>query len=113
MTLGQKQEIFTSNVAKLIMFAEANGLKCRARELQRTIEQQEIYLKNGKSKTAKSNHLNSCAIDIYFFKNGKMLENKNEMQFLGDYWESLHQENTWGGNYKLFLDCPHFEMNSY
>lgn len=113
MTLGQKQEIFTSNVAKLIIFAESKGLKCRARELQRTQAQQEIYIKEGKSKTYKSNHLNSCAIDIYFTKNGKLLESKSEMQFLGDYWESLHSKNKWGGNYKSFLDCPHFEMDSY
>ena len=51
MKLGEKQEIFTSNMAKLIIFAENNGFKCRARELQRTVMQQEQYIKQGKSKT--------------------------------------------------------------
>lgn len=113
MTLGQKQEVFTHNVAMLILYAENNGFKCRARELQRTKEQQDIYIKQGKSKTNKSNHLNSCAIDIYFLQNNKIVENKEDLQLLGDYWESLNKDNKWGGNYKSFLDCPHFEMDSY
>lgn len=110
MTLGQKQEIFTYNMAKLIIFAENSGFKCRARELQRTKEQQDIYIKEGKSKTYNSRHLDSLAIDIYFFKEGKMIDNKTDLQILGDYWESLNTSNRWGGNYKSFLDCPHFEM---
>lgn len=113
MTLGEKQELFTYNMAKLIMWANEKGYKARARELQRTMEQQELYIKQGKSQTKKSNHLNSCAVDIYFTKNGKLIESKEELQTIGDYWESLHPDNKWGGNYKSFLDCPHFEMNSY
>lgn len=113
MKLGEKQEIFTSNMAKLIIFAEANGFRCRARELQRTIMQQEQYLMQGSSKTMKSNHINSCAVDMYFTKDSKLVENKEDLQILGDYWESLHKKNKWGGNYKSFLDCPHFEMDSY
>lgn len=113
MTLGEKQETFTSNVAKLILFAESAGFKCRARELQRTAAQQAIYVKEGKSKTSKSNHLNSCAIDMYFTRDGKLIENKDDLQIIGDFWESLHEKNKWGGNYKSFIDCPHFEMDSY
>lgn len=113
MKLGEKQEEFTHNLAMLILYAESQGFKCRLREVQRTAEQQEIYLKTGKSKTSKSNHLNSCAGDIYFTKNGNLVENKADLQKLGDYWESLSSENSWGGNYKTFLDCPHFERNSY
>lgn len=113
MKLGEKQEIFTLNMARLILYAEQNGYKARARELQRTKSQQEEYYKQGKSKTMKSNHLNSTAVDIYFTKNGVLLEKKEELQFLGDYWESLNDKNKWGGNYKTFIDCPHFEMDSY
>ncbi len=113
MKLGEKQEVFTLNMAKLILFAESKGYKCRARELQRTKLQQEEYFKTGKSKTMKSNHLNSCAVDIYFAKDNKLIENKEELQFLGDFWESLNPLNRWGGNYKRFIDCPHFEMESY
>lgn len=113
MKLGEKQEIFTENVAKLINFAINNGFKCRIREVQRTKELQQMYVNQGKSKTMKSNHLNSCAVDMYFFKDGNMVDTKKELQFLGDFWENLHEKNKWGGNYKSFLDCPHFEMDSY
>ena len=113
MKLGEKQELFMSNLAKLITFAESKGFKCRGRELSRSTKQQEEYVKSGKSKTMNSNHLNNCAIDIYFTKGGKLIENKQELQPIGDYWESLHELNKWGGNYKSFLDCPHFELQSY
>ena len=113
MRLGEKQEIFMSSLAKLIVFAESKGFRCRGRELERTMEQQEKYLRSGKSKTMNSNHLNSCAIDMYFSKDGKLVENKKDLQEIGDYWESLHERNRWGGNFKSFVDCPHFEFNSY
>lgn len=113
MSLGKKQEVFTLNVAKLIFFANEMGFSCRARELQRTQEEQKKYVEQGKSKTMKSNHLNSTAIDIYFTKDGKIIENKEDLQELGDYWESLNEKNKWGGNYKSFYDAPHFEMDSY
>ena len=51
--------------------------------------------------------------DNYFTKNGQILEKKADLQMLGDYWESLHEKNKWGGNYKAFIDCPHFELDSY
>lgn len=110
MKLGECQEIFSVNVGKLLLFADEHGYKPRLRECQRTIEQQEIYYKSGKSKTMNSAHLNSLAVDIYFTKDGKLLEYKSELQELGDYWESLHQNNIWGGNWINFVDCPHFEF---
>lgn len=110
MTLGQKQEVFTHNIAMLILKAEELGFKCRGREWQRTIEQQERYVAEGKSKTMKSKHLDCIAVDMYFTKEGKLIQDKAGLQALGDYWESLNASNSWGGNWKSFLDCPHFEM---
>lgn len=111
MTLGEKQEIFTSNIAKLINFAEYKGYKCRIREVQRTQELQDIYIRLEKSKTRNSKHLDSLAADIYFTRDGKILEQKQQLQEIGDYWESLNPKNSWGGNWKSFMDCPHFEMD--
>ena len=116
MTLGQQQELFTENLAKLIQYAISEGYGCRLREVQRTPEQQAIYIKEGKSKTLNSRHIPSLAGDIYFTKDGKLVEGKTAeetkalLQPLGDYWESLNENNRWGGNYKTFIDCPHFEM---
>lgn len=112
MTLGEKQEIFTLNISRLIEFATKKGYKCRIREVQRTPEQQAIYIKTGKSKTKQSKHLDSLAADIYFTKQGQILENKSQLQELGDYWESLSPHNSWGGNWSNFIDCPHFEMDN-
>jgi peptidoglycan L-alanyl-D-glutamate endopeptidase CwlK len=110
MTLGEQQETFTFNIARLIIYAQGQGYKCRLHEVERTAYQQEKYLKEGKSKTADSQHLKCLAADIYFTKSGVLLSTKDELAPLGVFWESLNKSNRWGGNYKTFLDCPHFEM---
>lgn len=57
-----------------------------------------------------SNHLRRLAIDLYFFRDGKLVSSPEELKELGTFWESLHPKNRWGGNWK-FVDCPHFERN--
>ena len=109
MTLGQEQESFSKDVAKLFNYLHENGYNIRIGEAERTPAQQEIYLKTGKSKTANAMHLKRCAIDLHIFKNGSWLQNKQELQSIGDYWESLNAQNRWGGNFQSFIDCPHFE----
>lgn len=109
MKLGEYQEIFSINVGRLINYADMLGFRPRIRECQRTTAQQDIYIKEGKSWTKNSAHLDSLAIDIYFTKNGKLLEDKDSLQILGEYWESLYPYNQWGGNWTK-KDCPHFEL---
>lgn len=109
MSLGQEQENFSKDVAKLFTYLYENGYNIRIGEAERTQAQQEIYLKTGKSKTANSMHLKRCAIDLHIFKNGSWLQSKQELQSIGDYWESLNAQNRWGGNFQSFIDCPHFE----
>jgi peptidoglycan L-alanyl-D-glutamate endopeptidase CwlK len=110
-TLGEKQEVFTLNLAKLIIYAASIGYKSRLREVERTAYQQEEYIKRGKSRTMESRHLKSLAADIYFTKGDlSPVETKHALLPLGEYWESLHPLNRWGGNFKDFQDCPHFEM---
>ncbi len=46
-------------------------------ELARTPEQQAIYVKTGRSKTLNSIHLKRCAIDLNFFKDGKIIWDKD------------------------------------
>ncbi|MGH1601746.1 M15 family metallopeptidase [Campylobacter majalis] len=109
MSLGKEQEAFMRDVAKLLNYLHQNGYEVRGGELERTQAQQEIYIKTGKSKTMNSNHLRRCAIDLFIFKNDKWLTQKQELQKIGDFWESLNEKNRWGGNFKNFLDVPHFE----
>ena len=109
MTLGQNQEKFTQDLAKLLNYLIENNYTIRMGEVERTQSQQEIYIKQGKSKTANSMHLKRCAVDLHIFKNGEWLQSKQQLQGIGDYWESLDLSNRWGGNFKSFIDTPHFE----
>ena len=111
MTLGEHQEAFMKDVEKLLNHIHSNGYSIRGGELERTQAQQEIYYNSGKSKTMNSNHLKRCAIDLHIFRNGKWLQTKEELQEIGNYWESLNGSNRWGGNFKSFTDVPHFERN--
>lgn len=109
MALVNEQWRFLIDVALLIVRAEKLGFVLTGGELYRTAEQQAIYLKEGKSKTAHSQHLKRLAIDFNFFVGGELCYDKKKLQPLGDYWESLSPANRWGGNFKSILDVPHFE----
>ncbi|WP_170000592.1 M15 family metallopeptidase [Campylobacter sp. RM9328] len=111
MTLGNHQEAFMQDVANILAYLHDNGYTVRGGDLQRSKEQQKIYFNQGKSKTLKSNHLLKCAVDLHIFRNGRLLQDKHDLQAIGDYWEALNNLNRWGGNFKTFLDVPHFERN--
>jgi len=55
--------------------------------------------------------LKRCAIDLNFFRDAKIIWDKEQLAPLGAYWESLNPKNRWGGNFKSLVDCPHFERN--
>jgi hypothetical protein len=111
MSLVQEQAAFLLDTCKLIQFATEQGWVVTGGELFRTSEQQAIYVKTGRSKTFNSLHLKRCAIDLNFFKDGKIVWDKAQLAPVGAYWESLHPKNRWGGNFKSLLDVPHFERN--
>ena len=109
MSLVQEQQLFLLDVCRLIAFATKAGFAVTGGELYRTVEQQEIYMKTGKTKTMNSNHLKRCAIDLNFFMGGKLIYDIPQLKPIGDYWESLNKENSWGGNWNSFKAVPHFE----
>jgi hypothetical protein len=111
MSLVKEQAAFLLDVTELIRHATDAGFVVTGGELARTPEQQAIYFKNGRSKTMNSIHLKRCAIDLNFFKDGKIIWDKSTLAPLGQYWESLHVKNRWGGNFSNLVDCPHFERN--
>lgn len=106
MSLVTEQAAFLLDVCKLIQFATEKGFTVTGGELFRTPEQQQIYVKTGRSKTMNSNHMKRCAIDLNFFKDGKLTYDTQE---LGRYWESLSPKNSAGMFWKSFKDAPHFE----
>lgn len=109
MSLVAEQAAFLLDVCKLINKATELGFVVTGGELFRTAEQQQIYIKTGRSKTMNSNHLKRCAIDLNFFKDGQLTYHIPTLKPLGEYWESLNPKNQWGGHWKSFKDVPHFE----
>jgi len=109
-SLRQHQNEFLKDVDRLLKFIWLKGFELSGGELYRTKEQQEIYYKQGLSKTMNSNHLRKLAIDLFIFTNeGIWIKTKSALQEIGDYWESLSPYNRWGGNFKSFTDAFHFE----
>ena len=103
-----EQAAFLLDACRLINKATEMGFVVTAGELFRTAEQQTIYVKTGRSGTMNSLHLQRRAIDLNFFKDGKLCYDKSVLAPLGAYWESLHPLNSWGGNGVKLVDTPHF-----
>ena len=109
MSLRTEQSAFARDIVKLASWASTMGYEFVFAEFQRPIEMQEIYVRTGRSKTMDSYHIKKLAADIFFFKDGKILSTKEQLDPLGSYWEALDVKNSWGGNWKNFKDRPHFE----
>lgn len=105
MRLGQHQEAFTRDIIKLLSKAIALGYEVRMGEFQRPIEMQEIYVKQGRSKTMNSMHIKKCAADLHFTENGGLVYPTE----IGKYWESLSPLNSAGMFWTSFKDDPHFQ----
>lgn len=108
MSAVQEQAAFMLDVCKLVQKATDLGFQVTAGELYRTPEQQQIYVKTGRSRTMNSLHLSRRAVDFNFFKDGKLCYDKAVLAPLGAYWESLSPLNSWGGNGVKLVDTPHF-----
>lgn len=108
--LVPEQAEFLLHACKLIDFATAQGFTVTGGELYRTPEQQQIYVRTGRSQTLKSNHLRRCAIDLNFFDQaGALVYDIAALRPVGEYWQSLSPKNSWGGFWNSFKDVPHFE----
>jgi hypothetical protein len=112
-----EQWTFLKDVGKLIIKAEELGIILTGGELYRTFEQQEIYVRMGRSNTLNSQHLKRLAIDFNFFKDvdGDGIKDLTYdieiVRPLGEYWESLSPYNRWGGKFHNWKDVPHFERS--
>lgn len=112
MSLSNEQAAFLLDVCKLVPFATSLGYTVTGGELQRTPEQQKIYVQTGKSKTMDSKHLKKLAIDLNFIKDGKLVYDIKELTPIGEYWQSLSPKNSAGMFWKSFKDVPHFERRA-
>lgn len=112
MSLVAQQAAFLLDVCKLIQYATEQGWTVTGGELYRTAEQQQFYVKTGRSRTMNSLHLQRLAVDLNFFRDGKIVWDKVSLAPLGLYWESLHPLNSWGGNGISLVDTPHFSRGN-
>ena len=108
MSNASEQAAFLLDMCKLIQKATEMGFVVTGGELYRSPEQQQIHVKAGRSKTMNSLHLSRRAVDLNFFKDGKLCYDKATLAPLGAYWESLNPLNSWGGNGIKIHDAPHF-----
>jgi peptidoglycan L-alanyl-D-glutamate endopeptidase CwlK len=106
--LLQAQKLFTHHVQKLLLYAINNKIELTLGEVQRTLEQQQLNVKKGVSKTLNSYHLKCTAIDLKVFKGLVYSQNPQDYKALAVYWESLHENNRAG--YFWGWDLGHFEM---
>jgi hypothetical protein len=110
-----EQAIFLQDVSKLIQYSASIGFIVTGGELWRSPEQQEIYVKEGKSRTKNSRHLDRCAIDLNFFRmeEGKpvLIQDAKRLTDIVTFWVSLDPKKNdcgliWG------WDLNHFERKA-
>ena len=114
LTLLQKQQIFTANVATLIPWVRTKGWGCTFGEAYRTPEQAQLNALKGTG-ISNSLHTQRLAVDLCLYIGGVYQKYSSAYQELGTYWKSLHPLNRWGGDFKDKLGQPkpdgnHFSM---
>lgn len=83
----------------------------------RTKETQAKYVAQGKSKTMNSYHLTGHAVDLAPIENGVIDWNNKKGQFdevaraMKKAANELGVKIEWGGDWKSFVDKPHFQVN--
>ena len=102
MTLGEKQRIFTHNVALLICHAYALGYQ--------------LSFGNTTAPTSlpTSLHPKRLAIDLNLFKKDaagrwRYQTASGSHKELGEFWEAIHPMNVWGGRWGK-RDDNHYQM---
>lgn len=107
MSLGTKQRLFARNVARLLDKAHELGFEVTLGDAfrdPRAFGEIGTRVAYGHPKSA---HKLRLAIDLNLFKDGKFLQSSEDHEPLGEWWESLHPENRWGGR---FQDGNHYSM---
>lgn len=107
MTLREIQSDFVNDIKELIQFTYQEGYELTFGEVLRTEYQQKEYLRTGLSKTMDSMHLKKLAVDFNVFKDGKLLDDVEDIRPIGEYWKRLNPDNVWGGDWGW--DAGHFE----
>ena len=108
MKLGEKQELFSALLGRLLHQAGIYGYKVRMGEVLRTKAQAELNAQRGKG-IANSNHCKKLAVDLNLFKDGQFLTKTKDYEILGVWWEQQHELCRWGGRFSKPDGC-HFSI---
>jgi hypothetical protein len=108
MTLSQKQQRFTRDVARLIEHAYAQGYALTFGDAYRSPEQAAANAAAGKG-ISKSLHTQRLAIDLNLFVGGTYQTDSMAYLPLGEFWESLGEDHAWGGRFSR-PDGNHFSI---
>jgi hypothetical protein len=109
MTLGDKQRIFSLNLALLTIFAYERGYEFAQGDAKRD---KRVFGEIGESKGyghPRSAHKYKLAHDYDLFIKKVYQEDSEAHKELGDYWKALHPLNRWGGDFKS-QDGNHYSM---
>jgi peptidoglycan L-alanyl-D-glutamate endopeptidase CwlK len=106
MSLREEQSAFARDLVRLLTYASGKGYEYTIGEVERPVEMQRLHIAAGRSTTMNSMHIKKCAADVYFFLDGQLTYN---IEDLGRFWEELDPKNKWGGNWKSFKDKFHFQ----
>ncbi|MEO7959859.1 MAG: M15 family peptidase, partial [Fibrobacteria bacterium] len=88
MKLGERQELFSRLIAKLILKMYDMGYQVRMGDVW-------AKPRNPLEHKANSLHYEKCAADLNLFQNGKFLDKTSDHANFGDYWETLHPNCRW------------------
>jgi peptidoglycan L-alanyl-D-glutamate endopeptidase CwlK len=80
----------------------------------RTVEKQREYVNAGKSKTMNSKHITGEAVDLYPIAGGS-IDNTKFAALAAEIKRVALQHFAiieWGGDWKTFVDKPHFQINA-
>jgi len=109
MKLGEKQEVFALNIALLIQWAYQQGYTIRLGDVFRDPRVHGFTGERVGYGHPRSYHKLKLAADLNLFKDGEYLTETEDHRPLGDYWKTLHMDNTWGGDFKK-KDGNHYSM---
>ena len=99
MTLGDKQRLFAKFIPRLIDWAYDNGYEITFGDAYRRQD-----CTHGREHSL---HKSRLAIDLNLFKDGTYLTETEDHRPLGEYWETLHEDCSWGGH---FDDGNHYSF---
>lgn len=107
--LAVKQRKFVKNIGLLIAHAYNRGYELSLGDGYRDPRAFGYIGEKKNYGSANSNHKVRLAQDFNLFIEGIWMKKTEDFTDMGEYWESLDKENTWGGRFNS-PDGNHFSM---